>query len=250
MELAAQLDLLAQGRNFEEWGDFLVIAIMAILWLAGAVVKTIGSRKRAQPQSQQGDASKPRRPRTTWQERLVRKVEEMQRAAEAQAGKTSQGRRSPGETPQPQPTPAAPPAGRVRVRTGPKGDSLIVFERPPSTGATERKQQTARYKDVRKAVTTAGQQAARSPAVEPRIETTGPGSEPIIKGMVGTMREPPGSLEPGALRSRTTRESASFQPSALIDYDDPDALMKAILHYEILGKPLALRESSDEPSSF
>jgi hypothetical protein len=45
-------------------------------------------------------------------------------------------------------------------------------------------------------------------------------------------------------------QSAGFQPAAVIDYSDPDALKKAILHYEILGKPIALRDASDEPSSF
>ena len=31
----------------------------------------------------------------------------------------------------------------------------------------------------------------------------------------------------------------------LLDYDDPDALRRAILHYEILGKPLSRREPGD-----
>jgi hypothetical protein len=38
--------------------------------------------------------------------------------------------------------------------------------------------------------------------------------------------------------------------AAVIDYSDPDALKKAILHYEILGKPLALRDESAQGSAF
>ncbi len=32
----------------------------------------------------------------------------------------------------------------------------------------------------------------------------------------------------------------------VIDYSDPEALTKAILQYEILGKPMALRETVDQ----
>lgn len=35
---------------------------------------------------------------------------------------------------------------------------------------------------------------------------------------------------------------AKYLSEILLDYDDPDKLRKAILHYEILGKPLSLRE--------
>jgi hypothetical protein len=36
----------------------------------------------------------------------------------------------------------------------------------------------------------------------------------------------------------------------VVDYGDPDALKKAILQYEILGKPLALRDPSEGFPSF
>ncbi|UCC98329.1 MAG: hypothetical protein JSW66_00250 [Phycisphaerales bacterium] len=38
---------------------------------------------------------------------------------------------------------------------------------------------------------------------------------------------------------------SAYLPGLLSDYTDPDQLRRAILHYEILGKPLSLRESPD-----
>ena len=46
--------------------------------------------------------------------------------------------------------------------------------------------------------------------------------------------------------SHESTESPTAPP--LIGYDDPDALKKAILHYEILGKPIALRDPFERTS--
>ncbi len=45
-----------------------------------------------------------------------------------------------------------------------------------------------------------------------------------------------------AIGSEAQPEEAIFE--ALLDFDDPDDLKRAILHYEILGKPLSLRDPS------
>ena len=45
-------------------------------------------------------------------------------------------------------------------------------------------------------------------------------------------------------------DTGGFEPTAIIDYSDPDALKKAILHYEILGKPLAVRDESEQTRAF
>ncbi|MHC4507813.1 MAG: hypothetical protein ACYTAO_02500 [Planctomycetota bacterium] len=67
--------------------------------------------------------------------------------------------------------------------------------------------------------------------------------------------ESPDVLQPSEIPS-TTRNAVKLSPSEetlpsaylpdlLSDYTDPDQLRRAILHYEILGKPLALREPPD-----
>jgi len=42
-----------------------------------------------------------------------------------------------------------------------------------------------------------------------------------------------------AIRAKTPQ--AKYLAEALLDYADPDEIRRAILHYEILGKPLSLR---------
>lgn len=240
-ELAVQLDWLAQGPNLEDWGDVLVIAIMALLWLAGALAKVLTSRKGSQ---QEGQAHPQARKRETWQERLARKAQEMQRAAEAKGRQLEQEARARTQTARP-----SPPAGKITVRTDQKGDSVMVYERPAGEPQTQRQQQAARQRSARQAIQAAGKRAATVPAVEPQIEIGGPGYEPALEGMTGVLGEPPESLVPAAVRSEASREPAGgFHLGAIIDYSDPDALRKAILHYEILGKPIALREPQDDAS--
>lgn len=45
-----------------------------------------------------------------------------------------------------------------------------------------------------------------------------------------------------SLKYPSTARTKDRQPAVTIDLDDPKVLRQAILHYEILGKPLALRE--------
>lgn len=49
---------------------------------------------------------------------------------------------------------------------------------------------------------------------------------------------------------RERQAKATLTPVSLLDYSDPDALKRAILHYEILGKPLAFRDPLERSSPF
>jgi len=42
------------------------------------------------------------------------------------------------------------------------------------------------------------------------------------------------------------KSEAEFSPAFVLDYDDPHELRRAILHYEILGKPLSLRRPGEQ----
>jgi hypothetical protein len=44
--------------------------------------------------------------------------------------------------------------------------------------------------------------------------------------------------------SETAQPKVAIEP--LLDYDDTDELKRAILHYEILGRPLSLRGPSEQ----
>lgn len=255
-ELLVQSDWLAQRPNVGDWGEFLFIAIVVILWLASALAKALGKKRKAERQQRpERTTVEQRPPRETWQQKLARKAEEMQRAAEAQRGRVEQearARTEARETP-PERLPAEPmpsPGGRVTVRPGRRGESVIIYERPTEAGPSQQEQRTAQQREARKAVAEARRRTRKKPApIGARRPVGRTGAEPITESISGVMREPPGPLEPDTMRLRPA-EPAGFQPATIIDSGDPDALMTAILHYEILGKPLALRESYDEPSSF
>jgi hypothetical protein len=78
--------------------------------------------------------------------------------------------------------------------------------------------------------------------VEPRVEIKSAGLEPIAAGLPDIALEP---SEPDGQKMQVSREAAGLESATLLDSSDSDAIRKAILHYEILGVPLALREPFD-----
>ncbi len=236
MEPSIQLEMLAQGHNFDQWGDILVVAIMAFLWLAAGLAKVITGKKGGQqPRRQDGAATQQGGRRETWQERLARKAREIQKAAEARAGQFEQKTHSdtPAQRQHPTPVSPQPPAGRITIRHGAKGDSVMIYERPASQPFPERRQHTARLR-----------QTAAPASVEPAAKPLHEMPSRIVTP------EPPRSRESRPTVSELSSPFISLGPGDIIDYRDPDALKKAVLHYEILGRPLALREPSQETSLF
>jgi len=55
------------------------------------------------------------------------------------------------------------------------------------------------------------------------------------------------STETGVKKEMSQTE---YLPDILSDYEDTERLRRAILHYEILGKPISLRESSEHIGGF
>jgi len=224
IELAGQFDLLAQGQGLDQWGDIIILLVMAALWLAGALAKVLTGKKRAG--QQQPDQSRPAAPvaaqRESWQQRLVRKAKEIQEAAEAERRKMEQETQARSQPARPRPSPARSPSplgGEVAVRTDRKGDSVMVYQPP----AINKEREIARQREARDAILAVSQQ----PLMEPSIP-----------------------LEPLRPSAELIGPSSDLQPWTLIDYSDPDALKKAILHYEILGKPLALRDPPGDLAAF
>jgi len=242
-DLMAQSVGLAQ-QDFEGWANILFVLAMVILWLVGALVKALS--KKGPTAGQEEPAAEQHGPRESWQERLRRKAEELQRRMEEEAGLREPGEpaRTTRETPARTP---APPGGRIRVRPGQGGESVIVYEQPPTPSPTQHAQQAARQREARKAAAAARTYGAQ---VTAPIDVRVPEFRPIATDMTGVMAERPAPLEPGAVQMPSARESAGWGTGDILDYRDPDTLKKAILHYEILGKPLALRDETDQTSAF
>ncbi len=232
------------------WIDLLVILVMAVLWAIGGLVKVGRSKAAQRRQNERPGNVPPRAPRESWQQRLARKAEEMQRAAEAK-GKEMARRLEQEVGLRQQSGQPARPAGRIAIRQGPRGESIMVYEKASAEAATERERHVARQRGAATAVS-AARRYAPQPAqpIETMTVTELPGLGPMAGELTGAMHELPRALEPSQAGPATPRESAGLVPASIIDYRDPDALKKAILHYEILGKPVALRESAERMPAF
>lgn len=241
MEHITQSILLVQGA--EDWANLLFIVIMAVLWLVAGLIKAVSKKRSPQEQSKpQGALGQRPRPGESWQQRLARKAEEIQRRLEEEAGlrEPSEERPSAREVAT---RPTQGPGGNISVRPGPP---VMVSERPGPQPSTGREHQVARQREAQRAVTAAGRPAT-APTVEPVRWAT---PEPMMEDSSLIMAAPPEPLKPGEIQQGLPRDTGGFEPAAVIDYSDPDALKKAVLHYEILGKPLALRDESAQVSAF
>lgn len=212
-EQMRHFDLLAQGSG--DWENILFLVIVGFFWLAGALAKTLSARKGTAQQQRSGRPTpQAGRPRETWQQRLARKAQEMQQAAQAERQRLEPQTQE--RTQQTRPR----PAGEISVRTDTKGDSVMVYQPP----AVPQERSAVRPRPAKPAVAAVRQQITI---------------------------EPPKPLEPPqaalAVSSSAVPDGHSL---AVVDSSDPDALKRAILHYEIFGKPLALRDPSQEAAVF
>lgn len=208
---------------------------MAILWLGGALAKAITARKGTQQPRRKLPAKDKSDRRETWQERLVRKAQEFQRAAEAKTRELEQvATGTIQKPPHKRPGSPQPPAGKITIRHGARGDSVIVYEHP-TPPVVDRDVETNRREETQRPVVLASQQIAKP---RPPASVTEPLPEKLSP------------LEPATGPQSSSTQTVRFQPIDLIDYSDPDALKKAILHCEIFGKPLGLRAPMEETSPF
>jgi len=220
IELLSQHRLLAQ-RGADDWMNIVFLVAVGAIWLIGGIVKAAaaGRKKRKEPSTPQKRARQ-----ESFLDRLVRKAEELQRAAELQGRQGGEQSRKPeSRGPRPRPAEQAPAApGRVSVRTGRGGQPVLVYERqaPPATAQKERPRPARPGRRPQR-------EAQPAPAPKP-LET------PVVSPVIP---------EIALARPITPEPAVSASAERLLaDYSDSDALRRAILHTEILGKPLALRD--------
>lgn len=242
----AHLRAIAQIDS-DQWINFLILAIMAVLWLFATLLKAATKRKPSE--DQQGGPARVQR--ETWQVRLARKAEELQRALEGPSGEAgervpqrmhekagAQGRveeRSP---------------GKITVRSGRGGKSVLVYQRAEPAADSTRGQHAARQGEAKEAVSAAGRTAMVSQA-EPKLEAPEPTLNSAADELADMTLNLPRPPEPAKEGPETRREPGTgYDPASIIDSNDPDAIRKAILHYEILGKPIGLRDPLEQPSAF
>lgn len=242
---SGQFGLMAQGTNGEDWANVLVLVVMASLWLLAGLTKTM-SKKR----SQGGPLGSRRGSGEGWQERLARKAREWQQRLEEETGVREPPKRHPAPR-QAGSRSSHTPGGKVVVRPGSRGESVVVYERPEPQPPARREPQpwVARRGPAQVKDAVAQTRPMQTLPGEKRIEIGPPELGPPIEDRRNLIAEMSESLEPGRARSMASGPGDPGS-SALLDCNDPDALRRAILHYEILAKPLALRDNPGQSVAF
>jgi hypothetical protein len=216
--LLAQQILAARDKDFESWTNILFIVVIGIFWVVGGILKAKANKSKQQEQEQPG--RKPPEPTP-----VGGPPRPFQKTPFRQA------QRPVGRTPKSQPRPQqVQPSRRKIVRPQPAG-------RKPSIKTEE---------------------AIELPTLEaletPKVSLPGPQLQADLEELpeftVETVEKDIrlSSVEAlGAKPSGTVVETpqAKYLSEILLDYDDPEKLRRAILHYEILGKPLSLRGPSE-----
>jgi len=137
----------------------------------------------------------------------------------------------------------------IKIKTSKKKEQEQPGRKPPEptpVGGPPRPLQKTPYQQARRPVgpTPKSQprpQVAKPQAQPPRRKITRP--QPVGRKLPAKKAEQAIGLE--AIEPlEALKLSPRYLSEILSDYDDPEKLRRAILHYEILGKPMALRDPS------
>ena len=206
----AQIIVLARGDD--GWINILVMVVLAAVYGLGALLKAKGSK--ADDQAQEQQTRKPQqKPSATGRGILEQIFREIQQAAKGQSTQETR-------------------------------PSSQVTRKQTARPQTALRKYAAETKHARQTQSTSAPAKSNLPKSTPQVQRdfeilseldTGTQSLPeITTNVVGLSGK----------RKRIPSQSAgsSYLSKVLFDYEDPDELKKAILYYEILGKPLALRD--------
>ena len=206
--LLAQIVLAQRRVDDDGWMNILFFIVMAVLWMVGSIVKAMKTKADNQRQTGRSPARKP-----LDQNRGVQQQSPIQRT----------------QRPAGSPKPAGQTTGVPKKRS-----TLADLREAARRFAAEAEQSFKGNQEAPKP-----KPASRPPnqvkaAPKPQIyrETT-PEVKPVVTPITGT----------SGRKDVFAQMPVSQQRSDLLsDYADPQKLRKAILHYEILGPPLSLRD--------
>jgi len=207
---------IARGDDIDGWMNILVLVIVAVVYALGAIIKAKGKK------SQEGTKSqlqrKPaRKPATSGRSLLEQFIREIQGSARPEQARESR--------------PATPPAGRktahpqpaVRKFTAePKQVSQFQPIKPPAKPklSIPASQVQPDFEELPELVT--------------EIQALPEFTSKTVEGLVGKRKDMPEVPD------------SKYLSEVLADFTDPEDLRMAILHYEILGRPLSLRDPSGQ----
>lgn len=204
-EFIEHIILASRRRSPKGWGNILFIVFLAIFWAISAIVKLKAKKTEEEKEGEEQLSLKP--------------------GGKPAAGTTKEG-----------------PFQKIRSAI----EAEVQKQRQLQEQQAQRK--LARPQPAAQKVAAKTEPAARIPALEPVEEAKL--TRPIAQVQT-KFQEMPDFTSKTVQKLKDKRiDSPSEIPQAkhlaeiLLDYSDPDELKRAILHYEILGRPLALRGPS------
>ena len=205
--LLAQIILAAKNDDIEGWMNILFVVIIAVFWALGGILK-------AKTKNVKKDADE------TQSDRPLRKHEQFPIGEKKDLSKHNFRTHSVGPETNRQ---YRRQIERLRRKVSPRLASLgIGTEKKPMAIHSE-----------------------KTP-VKPRTSKRMPEIHVPVEKHSKLESEPVGELKD---KNTTVRQEMSEVPvtlDSLLDYTNSDELKKAILHYEILGKPMSMREPGDK----
>jgi len=209
-ELLAQIILAARNRDGKSWTNILFIVGLAIFWVIGGILKARANKK------QKGEEQLTRKPGLAPSDRAgVREHKAVEKTPYEQVQRPTARtpyRREPQPQIQPPRRKIARPELFVQKFVTEKAQAM-----PPET--IELLEEPGLPQPA--------------PQVQPDFQELPQFTSKTVKEL-GDKR--------AAILAETPR--ARYLAEILLDYADPDDLRRAILHYEILGRPLSLRDPS------
>ena len=214
-ELLAQMSLIGQGNDIEGWMDILILVVIAAVYGLGAILKSAKSKKEEQEQKQgiQKPQQKPSKGGRGLFEQFVMEVKKA--AEEARKGTETI---KPGQT-------------AVQKTSQPQVTVLKHAGVAKQVSQTPAKAAPAKPKILR-AIPKVQTEFEKSSDLDAGMQSL-PGFASKVVGLPGKKKKPAETAD------------AILLDDILWDYDNPDELKRAIVHYEILGKPLSLRNPDE-----
>jgi len=211
-DLLAQIILARRNDDAESWMSILVFVVLAVFWAIGGIIKA-----KSRSSDTRDGKSMPRRPAHR------------------------------------------PPAGVSR----PPREQLLKQSRQPSGLAKRREPRPAtkkpltKFAEIRAAfqkyaaeAEQAFQAQTEKPVTETKIPVPKPKVKPDVLKVPESSRKSLIQLEDRQDAVPAEMPEAEYLSGITLDYTDPEELRRAILHYEILGRPLSLRDPSGEVVGF
>ena len=207
-DLLLQIILARRNDDVESWMNILFVVVLAIFWLVGGIIKAKANK--SQTGSKDNFFRKPvRKPPLHSREAREKMLKRLERPADSAQ---SQGQQ------------ASPATQKPRMKFSDLQAAVRKF-----AAEAEKAFEADTKKPVPK---------PKQTLPVPRVEAQKPElAEPSVTSAKGL-------LDKQAIEPATMPESEHLS-ELLMDYADPEELRRAILHYEILGRPLSLRDSSE-----